>query len=406
MIPFSFNHEKGSIMKTRAIRILLFLATLIYSSSVYAATYRICLNWKVFTDDSGNGEDNYSSGDLWRARGNRYEVLPASGSDSVIASGYTSVSSGCFDLTAAASQFRIKMYLEAKLGANKDVKITTHREGSFAPLVTEIVTGTLSSTSTNYLASGTSDRINIMGIAQYVAHSWLSTSTSGVGNIHIRLRDEACPESDGNSSCASWEDDIVYIKQAGVRRKFNIGHEMGHMLYMKYRNDSYVFNCARNEGGSKCESKDTSHGSHAIHTKELASCALAEGFAHFVAVDAFNHHDEEDGIFYYYKSLYDPLIDVESGPTGGASRFLETQCSGVDTNFGVELDWLRAFWAYHTDGVGLRPTHEEIFKHVSDTHDDPDFSSVHIHQKMVNNAPNSILLTRWANLGTPYGIRN
>jgi hypothetical protein len=393
-------------MKNRLFFLFIFLAAVASSNSVHAATYRICLNWRVYTDDSGNGEDNYASGSLWKARGTRYTVLPASGSDTPIAFGYTEQSGGCFNLTASASSFRIQTYLEAKLGDN--VKITTHSAGSDTVLWTMIDTGTLSSTSTNYLEAKNTRRTNIMGIAQYVAYSWLSTSPSGISNIHIRLRDEGCPGSNDNSSCASFSRDMIFIRSGGVRRKFNIGHEMGHMLYMKYRGGVYEFDCERDEGGAHCTTLDASHGSHAIHTKENTSCALAEGFAHFVAADAFNSHDEEDGYFYYYKTLYDPLLDVASGPTGGPLKFLETRCEGSDQFRGVELDWLRTFWNYHTD-TGTKPTHQQIFQHVNATHDDARFepeTTVNVFAIMHDAAPNLNLLNRWTNLGDRYGINH
>jgi hypothetical protein len=194
-----------------------------------------------------------------------------------------------------------------------------------------------------------------------------------------------------------------------VRRKFNIGHEMGHMLYMKYRGGEYIFNCEDNDQGTICGTLDSSHGNHAIHTKERSSCAFAEGFAHFVAADVFNDHLEQDGIFYYYKSLYDPLLNIETGPTGGISKFLEMKCMDPKEFRGVELDWLRAFWHYHArPGAQLRPTHEQIFRHVKDTHDDPGFLPVkkNVHQLMLNNAPTSLLITRWSDAGVENGINH
>jgi hypothetical protein len=153
--------------------------------------------------------------------------------------------------------------------------------------------------------------------------------------------------STGDSSCASWGDDIVDIRSGGVRRKFNIGHEMGHMLYMKYRGGKFPFDCQLHSEhvGELCKTLDASHGSHAIHTEEFASSALGEGFAHFVASDVFNDHSEANGSFNYDKTLYDPLINFETGPAGGVSRFLETNCEEI-THRGVELDWLGAFWNY------------------------------------------------------------
>jgi hypothetical protein len=201
-IPTGSKRIVEENMNNRIYILALFFLVALHSQVAHATTYRVCLLWEAFTDDSGNGEDHYASSSLWKARGNRYSVLPASGSDTILQSGYTEQSGGCFNLTASGSSFRIRMFLEAIVGDN--VKITAHKSGSNTLLYTMIDTGTLSTTSTNYLVAGNSNRTNIMGIAQYVAYQWLSSSPSGISDIAIRLREEQYPTSTGDSSCASW----------------------------------------------------------------------------------------------------------------------------------------------------------------------------------------------------------
>jgi hypothetical protein len=51
---------------------------------------------------------------------------------------------------------------------------------------------------------------------------------------------------------------------------------------------------------------------------------------------------------------------------------MEAECSGTDTGYGVELDWMRAFGNYRTDAGGA-PSVADIMGQIDAAHDDPDF---------------------------------
>ncbi len=97
---------------------------------------------------------------------------------------------------------------------------------------------------------------------------------------------------------------------------------------------------------------------------------MGEGFAHFFSTDVFNQHSST-AYFDYYKESYPGKVNVETGPIGGTTAYMENECASADVGWGTELDWLRTFWDYHTDShsSSSKPSHQAIVEHMEDAHD-------------------------------------
>ena len=111
---------------------------------------------------------------------------------------------------------------------------------------------------------------------------------------------------------------------------------------------------------------------------------MGEGFGHFIAAVLFNNHlaSDAEGIFRYYKTNfpneeYTDLMDDKYrvslpgivAPLGGERRWAENSCSGDWANEGVssEIDWLRFFWYFLTEGDQDRPLLEDVLGILADT---------------------------------------
>jgi hypothetical protein len=112
--------------------------------------------------------------------------------------------------------------------------------------------------------------------------------------------------------------------------------------------------------------------SHAIDSAENQSCAAMEGFAHFVAVRAFNDHQDGDnpGAVLQYWRDSGLTVNVEQGPDGGVDKYYEAVCGGNAQNAagsGVELDWMRTWWDYHTNTtVGFKPDQTVMMDEIAE----------------------------------------
>ncbi len=124
-------------------------------------------------------------------------------------------------------------------------------------------------------------------------------------------------------------------------------------------------------------------------SKEHSSCALKEGFAHFVAADTYNNHAQTDCAFNYYKPYFptnpdlgEQVVDCEAAtsdlsalevgttpnwelyPIGTLENiqppnFATPGCSTPFSGKSAEVDWLRVLWNVHTDG-GSPPSFTQI----------------------------------------------
>jgi hypothetical protein len=140
----------------------------------------------------------------------------------------------------------------------------------------------------------------------------------------------------------------IRILSGDEAKKFLVVHEYGHAFGDK-TGDGYLVggDCSKTSSDSDC----SSGGSHGMTSIEWQSCAVNEGFAHFVAADTFNNHAQDDCAFRYWGSNHgDRNVDCE-GASSHVAAWMENMCVGESfVGAGVELDWLRQFWDVHTNG--------------------------------------------------------
>ena len=168
---------------------------------------------------------------------------------------------------------------------------------------------------------------------------------------------------------------------------------MGHQVYGMHRGDgSFGIDsvyCTEDFPDTGCgyDTGISSDNEHALHSLERSSCAMGEGFAQFFATDVFNNHSQGQAIFAYHKPGFPTVVDVENGPTGGNTKFMATTCGDPTPSdpyggLGVELDWQRMFWDYHTPNNSNTPNHREILDQIQAAHDHPSFGSRHAYLKL------------------------
>lgn len=164
---------------------------------------------------------------------------------------------------------------------------------------------------------------------------------------------------DSGGSRYTSSDNIIWINDDSTPHtdnKFVIVHETGHAV-LDHKVGGTVWQ--GNYGASNnCDEEPSSH---SMRSREHDASAFLEGFAHFYAADVWNDDDETDCSFRYYKDVEGALrtVDCEFNNTRFEEYYHETQCVG-GTGYGVELDWLRAFWDIHTNGSAPDPSFADI----------------------------------------------
>jgi hypothetical protein len=145
---------------------------------------------------------------------------------------------------------------------------------------------------------------------------------------------------------------------------------------------------------------------------ENESGAAMEGWAHFVAVTAFNSTDGANpGARMRYWSGGGTTVDVEEGAMGGESQYFHNACPGVDsaTKMSVELDWLRHWWDYYTNATdgdpGVRPSYSHIIDELAAA---PPWNPGTAYANMrlgIESVTGADQLARWDQMGTWNGIK-
>lgn len=208
----------------------------------------------------------------------------------------------------------------------------------------------------------------------------------------------------------------VYINSIHNKRKFLIGHELGHAFLAHWFGDNPApvanggqgSTYSRNEGGASCQWSGA--GAHAIHSKEYSSGALLEGYAHYFATYLFNSEASTVGAFWHYKDGTGVTnVDMESGPTGGATLYMEATCSGSDALRGVELDWARAFWNFKTE-AGTKPSNYALTRQIKNGLTDPGWdmedawAKTQIGMDIYDSDNGTSFATRWDTKAAQNGI--
>lgn len=379
-----------------------------------AVDQEICLRYPVETIDSGLGtdfEDHYALNDevwpYWKSRGAAYQVLDPD-TLSIIQQGYANDVNGCFTLPdediPAGNQVAIMFYLDALL-VNESIRVRTRigarancNDDPFAdhsgepsycqPIACMGMSGNLTGAGKKYFDYPCNEpEVTLQALASYPAYWWHHFAPEDLDDsfiITVRHTNGCTQPGDAPCSNAGWSpspnlggDEIVVniddTTEDKFRQKFLVAHEVGHALEESYQFDTFgttTYLYGDDDppaGGAACDSAGEQH---ALTSLERTSAAIMEGFAHFLASDAYNDHNDSTGRFTYYKDAlgFPRDIALEGEPAFNmaepwkSNRFAQRVCAPAAGNKGTELDWLRFFWDLHTVGGGADGEHLSLFK--------------------------------------------
>lgn len=331
------------------------------AATAQAYDWRFCLRTQVTTTDSGVGEDYYDTAGDTSHPARHARVRVTRNGATLWPTGYADAN-GCVDFESPyTDDFHVELWSEARIPRTDNSNYTNllsveFADGTQAYWHWYASYGAGGGTKTLY--TNLTRRSTLLGLSSWIVKRW----SDGLVNKTYTVRDAACPSIPDNS-CLSGG--IVYINPTHYDRKFLVAHELGHALVHHWVNYSPSSDYGQNTGGANCTTPAGMH--HALHSKEYQSAALTEGFAQFYATAAWNFETETAAWFRYYKDDYKngsvTVVNVENGDTGGATAYLETQCTGTSDGRGVELDWMRALWDYRTN-AGDAPSHYEILRQL------------------------------------------
>jgi hypothetical protein len=362
-------------------------------------THTVCIKVRAGHVDAATGD--FGTGSTWVGRGIKFYAFGAKR--------YTDESDGCstFTSTTGGGLTTMIIYAESKIGGTDNITVRSFEtladlntwngnptDNNLPQWVWTVLPQCSGTTCTTTLTN-TSNQADVVSNL-HSAGVWTiynidkSTSARLAGTRTVFLHNSGClSATDG--SCQMGDVLAIQPDWDGARRKFLIGHEAGHWLHHQWIGGAILAGTSgwydvQNPPGTACDSVDVP-GDHGLRSLEREIGAFAEGVAHFLSTLAYNDHDETDGAFHYYKDIgpYDfDVVDVEHGPTGGDDNVYANvcgcpaSCSYTDSmagavqahQLGTELDWLRAYWDFRTNASpGSKPTHRQIFDHLSDTYD-------------------------------------
>lgn len=389
-----------------------------------ATTQNWCIRWGTSYYDSGVGED-YGTASSWYGRGVKVRVTPPGGTTQTY---YASPDTGCFSFTnAATSGYLVRVFAETRIGGSNNIKVRAFSsQTAYSAWLADPIDDNLESWLFFYMAptcsgnvcsltvttSPTTDAVAmLMAASTWSIHQIDVNTTPRLSGSHQLFAVNHDCISNGttlfNTSCQAG--DAVYIspgdpstlQDEGQRRKFLIGHEVGHWLQSKWIGGSVIepmgtgslphpYNLVQYDFGTlplthsnSCNSGGVP-GDHALRSEEYQGAAFVEGSAHFLSTLAFNSSTQTDAWFKYYKRVestpYDyNLVDVEAVTSwsGGGPDWLHngctcgpTECNTTNPGYpnyeyprGVELDWLRFYWDFRTDAPPNQPTNWDILNH-------------------------------------------
>ncbi len=353
---------------------------------------RFCTYWRTFLADTGYGED-YLNGTAntyvnYKARYARAKIKRKSGSFwSWVWSGYLD-SEGCTPYVSYSASQKFYLYQGTTVsrsaspfapyriyilrdsngwgtawptGTSADSYIQWVAKYYVAPSViwpgnaTKTLTNTTQNSQTNAAAvfGQIFTNVNNYGMSYLDRTSWLSfdlnktngrcgTSSGGggyFGDGHICLNDE------DNGGAGVW--------------KHILAHEFGHRVA-----DSANWVAAGDLGGydpgdsppALCDCDHMPGGAgHCLQSREKIGAAQGEGWAHFIATDAFNDKSDSDGYFLYYNPVRvalpstivyppDTVVNALSNIT-----WMQDNCPTWALGRGTEWDWLQFFYVLYAE---------------------------------------------------------
>ncbi len=315
-----------------------------------AAGIRVCFKQISLFADGGIGEDNWASStaQTHEAIGARVTITPAAGGAAIF-DGNLDDEDGCTPtLSASAGSYTSKLFSYARVHGNTIFVVAdVDGTGLFLTDTRHLALGDNSIT----LDAHASHRLNVAAATAYIIHRRWAGMTGKTFNIRTNTL---------SSSGSHYERAVntVHIATGHFDNKFVIAHEVGHMVADLATGDRNVklvdLPCGETPaGGADCTT--VAGHDHSMTGKERSKCAAGEGFAHFYSAAVWNSASQTDCFFHYYKNEFgddaNPIVNCESGNGKFVVKYMENKCTGPDDGYGVELDWLRAFWDVHSNGA-------------------------------------------------------
>lgn len=370
---------------TRSIVLSLVVAAGLLFGSVGEArahTYTICLRLPVTLDDETGQSTEIGRSGNWIARGIRIAfVKDPQGNNVPGFPKYAGASSGCFTFSShLKGNFRIGIQPYGRLAAGNTLKVVSGTGQLFTYVAFLDIQG---------------GGVYVWPYERILPRMYAITAYAIQSGFRGRYDDEnltvwygansPCTPGCNNACSVDGDNYHIAICEGSTRRKFLIGHEYGHVNLLGAAG-SYNNDCSYGAGDPA---------DHGMRGAEYSSCAAMEGWAHFVAADVWNRGEHAGGDpvgWFRWWSGGNALINVEAGQGDCAERSgdtalnyrrryadvcfsdpdgwqYESACAGGDCDgLGVELDWMRAWWDYHTDGdlPGSRPSHAGLHGHIKD----------------------------------------
>ena len=342
---------------------------------------RVCLRGDM-TGLTDRLDGNRGTGAEWPLWGIRVEVRVASSGAIAVPSRFADLDDGCFLMTVPyqATAYHVRVRPRAELAEENYLEVQTAARVSPLLVANAVLGG---AGTTHEVVFGDNEYIRMFAVYAYgIQHRFRGDFE---GQTIYPVLDGGCTTP--NSACSIDGARVNHI--ASPHRKFLMMHEYGH---------SNLSGAGAFMGGNDCNGDG-----HGMRSVEHSSCAAMEGWAHFVAAEVFNDHDDADGELRYWTGGAS-LVTLEHG-TGvcgtGYPEDYALDCTTASTpEQGVELDWMRQLWDFRRNPEpNLSPAAmQDIFR------DTGGWGDGDVYEQVRDGLPAGTLRNRWESYAEANGI--
>lgn len=300
----------------------------------------ICLSQIVLMNDEGVGEDYLAFDGLWPSAGMFVYIIGPSVYTLAVLDEW-----GClplYDITSGWYYVYALSMSSAWLVSDSIIGAVTHSNGELA----------MERFTITYLEAGEDywipwwpanlEHFNTNLFAVYGLH--FNPDIETVQYIFNIQSSEA-----ENRNISFHENGEVHLRPDDGQSKWTVVHEMGHAFQYLNTTNQVVFDYGI-DAPDPCGSPPdpvTGNDTHGIHSKEYATSAFAEGFAHFYGAAAFNSMDEPE--ICLFDNPPHPY-NCANGEFNSPQPYMENECVQPWDDMGVEIDWTRTLWGVRTGG--------------------------------------------------------